>query len=235
MSTAAPSSILLYRYLDANSALKSIESRSLRISRLSELNDPFEWRMGIAGVIPEGEPLVEKWLASIMANQNKITGLMCFSATCEEPVLWSHYADKHRGVAFEVDYNSLPDHLIEMSYPSKRLVVDGNRYAELQKDEPKLKEYLLPFIQQMLRQKSPSWVYEREYRIYFDLVKDQNLQTAGGHYFVRIPDNFLTRVILGSKCLLEEQYVAKALEKSGLTSTKVVRAKICNETYVVRC
>jgi len=228
-------SILLYRYLDANSALKSIESRSLRISRLSELNDPFEWRMGIAGVIPEGEPLVEKWLASIMANQNKINGLMCFSATCEEPVLWSHYADKHRGVAFEVDYNLIPDHLIEMSYPSKRLVVDGNRYAELQKDVPKLKEYLLPFMQQMLKQKSPSWVYEREYRIYFDLVKDQNLQTAGGHYFVRIPDNFLTRVILGSKCLLEEQYMAKALEKSGLSSTKVVRAKICNETYVVRC
>jgi len=234
-SVGEPKTILLYRYLDADSALKSIESRSLRVSRLQELNDPFEWRLGITGIIPEGEPLVEKWMASILAGQNKVFGLMCFSSTFTEPVLWSHYADKHRGVAFEVDYDLKPEHLIEMSYPPTRLVVDGNRYAQLQQNEPELKKYLLPFIKQMMRQKSPSWAYEKEHRVYFDLVQDQNLQTAGGHYFAPIPENFLTRVILGWRCPLEEQYVVKALEKSGLTSTKVVRAKISNDTYAVRC
>jgi hypothetical protein len=227
--------ILLYRYLDAESALKSIESRSLRISRLLELNDPFEWRFGIAGIPPEGEPLIEKWMKSILEKQSKIIGLMCFSALCKEPVLWSHYADKHRGVAFEVEYDQKPDNLIKITYPPNRLLIDGVRFAQLEKNKPALEAYLSPFMKPVMSQKSPSWEYEQEYRIYFSLDKDANIQTSGGHYFVRIPENFLTRVILGYKCPLEEQYVAKALEKSGLVSTKVTRAKISNETYDVLC
>ena len=227
--------ILLYRYLDAESALKSIESRSLRISRLHELNDPFEWRLAISGIPAEGEPSIEKWISSILANQTKTIGLMCFSATCKEPVLWSHYAEKHRGVAFEVEYDCKPNNPIEIKYPTDRFVIDGARYADLQHNEPALKEYLLPFMKPMMSQKSSSWGYEKEYRIYFDLVNDPNIQTSGGHYFIPIPDNFLTRVILGYKCPLEEQDVAKALGKSGLGSTKVTRAKMSNETYEVRC
>jgi hypothetical protein len=230
-----PNTKLLYRYLDAQSALKSIESRSLRISRLHELNDPFEWRMGISGITPEGESLIEKWIAPILANQSKAFGLMCFSATFKEPVLWSHYADKHRGVAFEVEYDCKPDNPIEIKYPPERLVVDGARYADLQQNEPALREYLLPFMKPMMSRKSPSWEYEKEHRIYFDLSKEPNIKTSCGHYFIPIPDNFLTRVILGYKCPLEEQYVAKALQRSGLGLTKVTRAKISNETYEVRC
>jgi hypothetical protein len=52
---------------------------------------------------------------------------------------------------------------------------------------------------------------------------------------MRIPDNFLKRVILGFQCPLEELYVKRALEKSGLGSTEVVRAKRCLETYAIRC
>jgi hypothetical protein len=227
--------ILLYRYLDAESALKSIESRSLRISRLLELNDAFEWRLGITAIPPEDEPLIEKRMKSILEKQSKIIGLMCFSATCKEPVLWSHYADKHRGVAFEVEYDCKPDNPIEITYPLNRLLIDGVRYAQLQHDNLALKEYLFPFMKPVMSQKSPSWKYEQEHRIYVSLDKDPNIQTSGGHYFFRIPEDFLTRVILGYKCPLEEQYVAKALEKSGLVSTKVARAKISNETYDVLC
>ena len=65
-----PDSILLYRYLDAAAALKTIESRLLRISRLRDLNDPFEMRMGVTGTIPEGETTVNAWLDSIREQQN---------------------------------------------------------------------------------------------------------------------------------------------------------------------
>jgi hypothetical protein len=64
------------------------------------------------------------------------------------------------------------------------------------------------------------------------LVKD--CEISGGLYFRRIPEDFLTRVILGYKCPFEEKYVLKALEKVGLTSTKVVRARMCLETYSIR-
>jgi len=35
---------------------------------------------------------------------NDIAGVMCFSSTWKNPVMWSHYADQHRGIClgFEV-------------------------------------------------------------------------------------------------------------------------------------
>lgn len=230
-----PDTILLYRYLDAAAALKTIESRLFKISRLQDLNDPFEWHLGFTGIIPEGESEVNAWLESIRARQNKSYGILCFSDTPKEPVLWSHYADKHRGVVFEVDYLFDPEHVIQMSYPSERLVIDASIYAKLQHDEIELKDYFLQLLNRMIQQKSPSWAYEREYRVHFDILRDKDLQISGGHYFKRIPDNFLTRVILGWRCPLEEQYVMKALAVSGLTSTKVVRAKLSPDTYIVQC
>jgi hypothetical protein len=109
-----PKSILLYRYLDAEAGLKTIESRLLRISRLRDLNDPFESRMGIINVIPGKEHLAHKWLASILERQNTMYGFLCFSDTFKESVLWSHYADKHRGIVLEARFDYDPDGVIEM-------------------------------------------------------------------------------------------------------------------------
>jgi hypothetical protein len=231
----APKSILLYRYLDAKAALKTIESRLLRISRLRDLNDPFESRIGVTGVIPGKEPLAHNWLDSILERQNTMYGFICFSDTSRESVLWSHYADKHKGVALEVRFDYDPEGIIEMRYLHERPTIDASIYVKLSQDESGLNNYVSPLIKRMIRQKSPGWAYEREYRIAFDLQKNKDLVMSDGHYFERIPDNFLIRVILGWRCPLEESYVAKALAASGLASTKVVRAKMSLDTYAVEC
>jgi hypothetical protein len=227
--------ILLYRCLDAAAALKTIESRLLRISRLRDLNDPFESRMGITGIIPEGESKVNAWLDSIRDQQHSMFGLLCFSNTPRESVLWSHYADKHRGVALEVKFDFHPDQVIEIHYPIERPTIDAKIYVKLRQDEAEFKHYLLSLLDLLIRRKSPGWAYEREYRVFFDIQNNKDLIMSGGHYFKRIPDNFLTRVILGWRCPLDEQYIIKALEVSGLTSTKVVRAKMSLDTYEVQC
>jgi hypothetical protein len=230
-----PKSILLYRYLDAAAGLKTIESREFRISRLRDLNDPFEWRFGYKLNNPEHEATINTWRESVIESRNKVLGILCFSATSKEPVLWSHYADKHRGVAFEVDHITDPRQLFKISYPPKRQAIDIGTYAQLQHDEINLKKYIGPMMEQMIQQKSSSWAYEQEYRVHFDLQKDSKLRVSDGHYFIRIPDDFLARVILGWKCPLEEQYVLKALQAVGLNSTKVVRAKISPDSYEVLC
>jgi hypothetical protein len=114
-----------------------------------------------------------------------------------------------------------------MVYTSTRPVLDANR----QHDQNGFENYARPLMDQLLRQKSPGWAYEREYRVFCDL-KSCNIST--GHYFTRIPDHFLMRVILGFNCPLEELYVHKALDAAGLTETKVIRAKMCLETYSIR-
>ncbi|MGA3162678.1 MAG: DUF2971 domain-containing protein [Verrucomicrobiota bacterium] len=223
-----PNSILLYRYLDAASALKTIESRSFKVGRLRDFNDPFEWRMGITGIIPEGKVVANACMEGFIDDVHGWLGIFCFSDTATEPVLWSHYADKHQGVAFEVNYLIEPDKLFKMRYTNERPIVDANRLL----NPIGLDAYLLPLLYRLMTQKSPGWSYEREYRAFVDLNKD--CEISGGLYFRRIPENFLQRVILGYKCPLEEKYVLKALGKSGFTSTKVVRAKMCLETYSIR-
>jgi hypothetical protein len=228
MSENAPNSILLYRYLDSAAGLKTIESRSFKVGRIRDFNDPFEWRLGIKGIIPEGEPFARAWVESFIDHMNNWLGIFCFSDTASEPVLWSHYADKHRGVAFEVNYTIDPDKLIKIAYTDRRPVIDANR----SNDPDGGRSYLKPYVDLLIKQKSSGWSYEREYRAFVDLVKD--CEISGGLYFRRIPEDFLTRVILGYKCPFEEKYVLKALEKVGLTSTKVVRARMCLETYSIR-
>lgn len=227
MSENASNSILLYRYLDSAAALKTIESRSFKVGRIRDFNDPFEWRIGIKGIAPEGEALARMCVESIIDHLHNWVGIFCFSNTACEPVLWSHYAAKHQGVAFEVN-ESEPDMRVKIEYTDDRPVIDANRLN----DSDGGRSYLKPFVDQLMRQKSRGWAYEREYRTFVDLNKD--CETSGGLYFRRIPDDYLTRVILGYKCPLEEQYVLKALEKVGLTSTKVVRARMCLESYSIR-
>jgi hypothetical protein len=232
MSEEAAKSILLYRFLDAASALKTIESRAIKVSRLRELNDPFEWKMGITGIVPEGESLANTLTESIIDRNSSWVGILCFSDTFKEPVLWSHYADKHRGVAFEVSMVSNPEHVIQMRYTTERPVIDANVYGKLLHNEAELNKYMLSMLNRLMRQKSPGWEYEREYRVFFEL---SSLDISGGLYFKRIPDNFLKRVILGWRCPLEEQYIVKALKANGLASTEVVRAKMCLNTYAILC
>jgi len=220
--------ILLYRYMDSSAALRTIESRAFRVTRLHGLNDPFEWRPGVTNVIPRGEEIARAATEKSVAHMDSWMGVLCFSDTVAEPVLWSHYADKHRGVSFEVDYERREDHLFKMDYTETRPVIDANRLL----NNEGLSDYFGQMLKKLMRQKSSGWSYEREYRVHIEL---EVCQISAGQYLMRIPDNFLKRVILGFQCPLEELYVKRALEKSGLGSTEVVRAKRCLETYAIRC
>lgn len=224
MSTADPDSILLYRYLDAAAALKTIETRSFKVGRIRDFNDRFEWRVGLDPeklVLGYNTPINAIVQDSIDAIDSWV-GVISHSSLVTEPVLWSHYADKHRGVAFEIAHTRDPERLVKIEYDKPRPVLDTNRLAD--------RDYMKEIVDALIRQKSPGWEYEQEYRVYLQL-KDCDI--SGGNYFQRISDYLLKRVILGYDCPLEEDYVLKALDAVGLTETRVVRAKMCLETYSI--
>ena len=213
--------------MHAKAALNTIERRAFRIGRIHELNDPFEWRIGITGIIREGKALARSLLDSFINEISERMGVLSFSDTSKDAVLWSHYADKHQGVAFEVDHEIDPEHLFKMEYTNERPVVDANRLH----DSEGLENYLKPLIVQLMKQKSPGWSYEREYRVFVGL---ESCDISEGHYFRRIPDNYLKRVILGFKCPLEQAYVSRTLAANGLADTRVVQAQMCLETYAIQ-
>ena len=91
--------MILYHFLNAEYGLEAIKNRRLKISRIMGLNDPFEF-LGV----DLSDKKNRKAVKELKEYYSEKTGIVCFSKTWKNPVLWGHYADKHKGIClgFEV-------------------------------------------------------------------------------------------------------------------------------------
>jgi hypothetical protein len=129
-------------------------------------------------------------------------GLLCFSATWHDPVVWAHYSDKHKGLClgFEVPENK--DLYKRVRYVPERLPFPRDLYASADARD-------LLFI------KYSNWAYEQEVRIWIHLPK-----TEDGLYFCDFDDTMqLREVIVGAKCALSRAAITEAL---GSRQTKLL-------------
>lgn len=91
------------------------------------------------------------------------TGVLCLSTKFDSPLMWSHYANQHRGVCVEYDVSDLaPQGLHKVSYGESRKVLasqirdwvfDGDSTARHAIDKA------------CLLTKSKEWMYESEWRL----------------------------------------------------------------------
>ena len=229
----------IFRFLDCDAALKTLEAGKFRVGLLSKFNDPFEWKLGFCGITtPQEQAIADKYNGDHQSWIENWMGVMCFSDTASDPVLWSIYAEKHRGVAFEVQYiwNSKAEHLFKMKYSNERPVLNFSQLRVLRKNCSKAEgdAYLKGLLDRLRYQKSPGFSFEREYRLSIDLRDKKRCQLKDGNYDWQLPDNSLKRVILGFRCPLEESKVRRLLDMKGFVETKVIRAQMCSETYSIK-
>jgi hypothetical protein len=86
------------------------------------------------------------------------TGVLSFSAVCDSTLMWSHYADNHRGLCLKFSLERWRDMsmaLYPVRYSVKRL--------SLQLDAQSFKEGQL--IRAVALTKDQGWQYEREWRV----------------------------------------------------------------------
>jgi hypothetical protein len=220
-----PEAIRLYRFLSAASALRTLEGKMFRVGRVAEFNDPFEWKLGFTNYVPEGEIIARQVQEHLLRQMNSQFGVICFSDTAEDPVLWSHYADHHRGMALAVDH-WVTDQLHKVVYSDDRPTLDLNRI-----DAEDVDVYASMVLKGLLGHKSSGWGYEREYRVFADLA---TCTVSDGSYFLPIPPHFLKKVILGFKCPVDEGYVRRSLDVSGFQDVAIVRATDSNHSYKIQ-
>jgi hypothetical protein len=208
--------VRVYHLLSADNALSDISLRRIRISRIRDLNDPFE----LLAVRADGKEL-RKALRSWAEEFNRGNGLLCFSKAWSNPVLWSHYASKHRGICLGFD---VTDELLEgIQYRKDRLSVP---YAENQ-PEVTLDE---GFIRDLLRTKYEHWAYEEEFRAF---VRLDHSTTEGGSYFYPFDLTIaLKEVILGPMCELPIDRI-RELVHSTYDSVSVVKARLAFKWFSV--
>lgn len=168
--------MLIYRFLDKNAALSTIKERALRISRICSLNDPFEF---LCVDISDRE--FRRGMLKAKAKLNEMHGLICFSKNWSSPLLWGHYADKHRGLCLAFRASSKDTRFNQVNYTAKRLPMPTGPSPE--------------FARQLLFTKSKHWEYEQEVRLYATLNTERD-----GHYYVGLSDTLkLSKVIIGSE------------------------------------
>lgn len=179
--------MLVYHFVNKKYACSNIDNKQLKIATIDDLNDPYEFYVNFAN---SGELLNEQTSESIKSHYSGIMGLLCFSERWNNPVLWAHYGDKHKGICMEFD---IPDKfLLKVEYKQELAIVEGND-----------RDWRNKFAQ-ATKTKYEHWSYEEEYRICFKLGSTEVL-CRDGLFFIPFSSKLaLQRVFLGLRCELSE-------------------------------
>jgi Protein of unknown function (DUF2971) len=178
--------IRVYHITSAEFGVSSVGLGRMKVARFLDLNDPFEL-MAMNFRERKGRKLIREFKNIYDSH----TGLLCFSADWTNPVLWSHYGSRHRGICLGFDLRrSLAR---EVRYADERILTKlGDGPNPLSLDE-ELQEALLCT-------KFRHWHYEEEVRVFValkDAIKEGQL-----HFYAFDSNLQLTEVILGPQCPL---------------------------------
>ncbi|WP_429094262.1 DUF2971 domain-containing protein [Aeromonas veronii] len=87
------------------------------------------------------------------------TGIISFTESYNNLLMWSHYADEHKGIVIEFDYHVLKTHfnkILSVSNSIERVLYNRERHE------------VLPYTtlpKRNLLTKSDDWIYEKEHRV----------------------------------------------------------------------
>ena len=88
----------LYHLLNAEYGLAAIRDRRFKLSTFDTLNDPFEL---FASDLRD--PAIRKLYRDVKEDMTKMMAILCCSKSVSNTLLWSHYADRHRDMALELE------------------------------------------------------------------------------------------------------------------------------------
>lgn len=197
----------VYHFVSLCHGLDDLRHRHLKIAHLDELNDPFElW------AIAQPDQHLRQGIRATKQQMAVQYGLLCFSLDWQNPLLWSHYADRHRGLALGFDVNE--QILKQVSYVKNR---------------PVLERINIEIAHQLLFTKYEDWHYEQEARIYTTL-QDRDPKTC--LYFADFGEQLVLReVIAGPLCAVTEQELCDAT--GSATEVKFTKARLAFNTFSI--
>lgn len=155
---------------------------------------------------------MEDILKASWAHWLEDTAVTCFSEVGDEPLMWGHYADSHKGVCFkfhEYAGDKLQWFAMPVAYYEERPIVKLTSFSD---EENAMKA---------LFSKANWWEYEREHRM---------IDWRGKPGLRSFPHYALKEVILGAKISSEDEAFVRSLS-AGRPGLSVTKAKIHPTQY----
>jgi hypothetical protein len=199
----------VYHFLSESNGLDDLRRRRLKIATIEAANDPFE-----LSSVALDTPARKKAWGDFKMQMTLRFGFLCFSRDWHNPVQWSHYADRHRGLCLGFD---IPDAL---AMPVK--------YRKTRYKAALLDHFDDALAKMILTTKYKHWEYEQEVRIFADL---DERDPDSGMYFKEFDEEMVLReVIVGHRAMLTRKDVASALG-SLASGVKAFRATLALHSY----
>lgn len=208
------------RYLSACKRGNILPSRDYK----QKLNQQFEKGEIQRNLVESQRKLQREW------NQRKGC-LLSVSKTAKEPVMWAHYADKHKGSVIGIDFDNI--FRVKMQMDSVNYSQERPKINIL--DEPE-GGVSLEAYRKAIMTKSSSWVYEEEFRTIFLVDNLEKLQEQGlsclrdfrgkQTWFLRLNPESIREVIFG--LYAEESLkltIRKLIERLELQHVRLYQAE----------
>jgi hypothetical protein len=154
---------------------------------------------------------------SLMQEALREYRICCFTTTKNNLLLWSHYANSHKGICIEFDPKTSPIHFAQK-------VDYKNKYPEIKYPSFGDKRAMEPLLV-----KSKVWGYEVEYRIIFKPGLDDTPQHESS-LLLNDPST-ITGIYLGAKIEDEDRDALLSIVQKSKFSPKVWQAQLSEEAY----
>lgn len=145
-------------------------------------------------------------------------GVACFSENPDTVLMWSHYADNHRGAVLRFRMDRWPitelPLLLKVDYSPERPVI------RLRNQVGDNGDLILG-----LTRKADFWAYEGEWRL---IVKN------GAGDTVRVPTSCLNGVIMGAAMPVDQRSMIMSWAGERASALEVLRAEICRREFRLR-
>jgi hypothetical protein len=189
----------LYKFTTEQFGLEAIRDSRIKISRINELNDPFE--LSVLKLDRVGRRVMRNVKNAISES----TGMISMSTDWQSPLLWSHYADSHKGICLGFDVPDTEVFQIVTYHPSRLTLQEIGAKTLLDLKEKDAKHVLYT--------KFDAWTYESEYRAFVEL---DEADPVSGLYFLPFSEKLvLAQVILGERSQVTRAKLDKVLGSSA--------------------
>ena len=206
----------IYHFISDEYALDVLADQRIKVSRFDDMNDPFEL---LAVDLPNRQ--YRREFAAFKRDMSKRIGILCFSKSWKSPLLWSHYANRHKGVALQFD---VQDNIIHpIKYRKKRYTLDIEKVRNM------ARRFNKQDIEAIWSTKYVQWKYEGEMRI---LLDKSDFYQENGIYFYNLGNDIqLKGIVLGPFCDISISKIETRLPKNKKIS--VVKSRLAFRSFNV--